>query len=59
MDRDAPLAPGEFDQAPRFEFREPAGALQAGMRADFAALLIVTLLILLAAGALRARAAAP
>ncbi|MBM0104958.1 ABC transporter permease subunit [Steroidobacter sp. S1-65] len=59
LDRDAPLTPAELDEAPRFRFREPGGAFQAGVLADFAALAIVTVLILIVAGALRARAATP
>jgi ABC-2 type transport system permease protein len=59
LDRDAPLTPAEFDQAPRFQFREPGGAFQAGVLADFAALVIATVLILIAARFFRGQAATP
>ena len=59
LGRDAPLTPAEFDQAPRFQFREPDGVFQAGMLADFAVLVIATVLILFAARAVRGQAATP
>jgi ABC-2 type transport system permease protein len=59
MDSDAPLAPAEFNHLPRFQFREPGSAFQAGVPADLAVLVIATLLILIAAHAFRGQAATP
>ena len=59
LDRDALLTPAEYDNAPSFRFRETGGAFQAGVLADFAALVVATLLILIAARALRGQAATP
>lgn len=57
MDRDALLTPDDYDQLPRFQFREPGTAFQAGVLADLATLLIATLLILITARAFRNQAA--
>ncbi len=57
LDRDALLTPTEYDNMPGFRFREPGGAFQGGVLADLAALVIATVLILIAAHALRGRAA--
>ncbi|MFC6838772.1 DUF3526 domain-containing protein [Xanthomonas theicola] len=59
LDRDRPQTLAEYDNLPRFQFRETGGAFQAGVLADFAALIVATLLILIAAWALRGRAATP
>ena len=59
MDRDALLTPAEYDNMPGFHFRETGGAFQAGVLADFAALLIAILFILIAAWAIRGRLATP
>ena len=59
LDRDRPQTLDEYDTLPRFQFHETGGAFQAGMLADLAALVVATLLILIAAWALRARAGAP
>lgn len=57
LDRDAQLTPDEYDNLPGFQFRETGDAFQAGVLADFAALLVAILLTLIAAWALRGRAA--
>ena len=57
LDRDALVTPAEYDNAPSLRFRETNGAFQAGVLLDLAALLITTILILIAAYALRGRAA--
>jgi len=59
LDRDAPQTFEEYDTLPRFQFHETAGVAQRGVLADLAALIIATLLVLLAAGALRSRLATP
>ena len=59
MDRDAPLTSAELNHLLRFQFREPSGAFQAGVLADLAALILATLIILIAARAFRSRAATP
>jgi len=59
LDRDAPQALEEYDALPRFQYREPVGVVRSGVMADLAALIIATLLVLLAAGALRSRLATP
>lgn len=59
LDRDASLTPAEYDNAPGFHFRETRTAFQAGVLANFAALIIGTLLILIAARALIGRATTP
>lgn len=59
MDRNAPLSVTEFGQLPGFEFREAGGTIRAGLLADLAALIIATLLILIAARAFRDKAATP
>ena len=56
LDRDALVTPAEYDSLPGFRFRESGGAFQAGVLADLAALLVATLLILIAARALRGQA---
>ena len=55
LDRDAPQTLEEYDALPRFQYREPAGTARPGVLADLAALIIATLLVLLAVGALRSR----
>ena len=57
LDRDALVTPAEYDNAPSFHFRETNGAFQVGVLSDLAALVITTILILIAAHALRGRAA--
>ncbi len=59
LDRDAPQTLEEYDALPRFQYREPAGIARPGVLADLAALIIATLLVLLAAGALRSRLETP
>lgn len=59
MDRDAPLTLDDLDQLPSFQFREAGGAFQARVLADLTALVIATLLVLVAARAFRGRAATP
>ncbi|MXY57157.1 MAG: hypothetical protein F4Y41_12300 [Gammaproteobacteria bacterium] len=59
LDRDALVTPAEYDNLPAFRFRESGGAFQAGVLADLAALLVATLLILIAARALRGKAETP
>ena len=59
LDRDALLTLAEFDNLPGFEFRESGGAFQAGVLADLAALVVASLLILIAARALCGRAETP
>ncbi|RRU77604.1 ABC transporter permease subunit [Stenotrophomonas maltophilia] len=59
LDRDAPQTLEEYDALPRFQYREPAGTARPGVLADLAALIIATLLVLLAAGALRSRLEMP
>ena len=59
LDRDALLTLAEYDNLPGFQFRESGGAFQAGVLADLAALVVATLLILIAARALRGQAAIP
>ena len=56
LDRDALVTPTEYDNLPGFEFRESGGAFQAGVLADLAALVVATLLVLIAARALRGQA---
>ena len=56
LDRDALVTPTEYDNLPGFQFRESGGAFQAGVLADLAALVVATLLILIAARALRGQA---
>ena len=57
LDRDALVTPTEYDNLPGFQFRESGGAFQAGVLEDLAALIAATLLILIAARALRGQAA--
>lgn len=57
LDRDTPITPAEYDKVPGFAFHESGGALQWGVLADLAAVLIATILILIAAHSLRGRAA--
>ncbi len=57
LDRDALVTLAEYDNLPGFQFRESGGAFQAGVLADLAALVVATLLILVAARALRGQAA--
>lgn len=59
LDRDALVTPAEYDNAPRFHFHETGDAFQAGVLADLAALIVAILIILIAARALRGRAAMP
>lgn len=59
LDRDALLTLAEYDALPGFRFRESGGAFQAGVLADLASLVVATLLILVAARALRGHAATP
>ncbi|CCP16658.1 DUF3526 domain-containing protein [Stenotrophomonas maltophilia] len=59
LDRDAPQALEEYDALPSFQYREPVGVVRSDVMADLAALIIATLLVLLAAGALRSRLATP
>ncbi|KOQ71295.1 ABC transporter permease subunit [Stenotrophomonas maltophilia] len=59
LDRDAPQTLAEYEALPRFRFVEPAGAGRRGLRADLAALLAATLILLIAAGSMRRRLAAP
>lgn len=59
LDRDAMQTLAEYDELPRFRFRETGGAFQRGVLADLAALVIATALILIAAWSLRGRAATP
>ena len=56
LDRDALVTLAEYDNMPGFQFRESGGAFQAGVLADLAALVVATLLILIAARALRGQA---
>ncbi|MYF96683.1 MAG: ABC transporter permease subunit [Holophagales bacterium] len=56
LDRDALVTLAEYDNMPGFQFRESGGAFQAGVLADLAALVVATLLILVAARALRGQA---
>jgi ABC-2 type transport system permease protein len=57
LDLDAPLTLAEYDNVPDARFREPGGAFQAGVLADLAALIVATLLIVVASWALRGQAA--
>ena len=59
LDRDALVTPTEYDNLPGFQFRESGGAFQAGVLADLAALVVATLLVLIAAWALRGQAETP
>jgi ABC-2 type transport system permease protein len=59
LDRDALQTLKEYDQLPRFRFKETGGAFQRGVLSSLATLLVTTLLILLVAANLRARAATP
>lgn len=59
LDRDTMQTLAEYDNLPRFQFREIGGAFQVGVMADLAALIIASLLILIAAPALRGHAATP
>ena len=59
LDRDALLTLAEYDSLPGFQFRESSGAFQAGVLANLAALVVATLLILIAARPLRGQAATP
>ncbi|OBU61254.1 ABC transporter permease subunit [Stenotrophomonas maltophilia] len=59
LDRDAPQTLAEYEALPRFWFVEPAGAGRRGLRADLAALLAATLILLIAAGSMRRRLATP
>lgn len=59
LDRDAPQTLAEYEALPRFRFVEPAGTGRRGLRADLAALLAATLILLIAAGSMRRRLATP
>lgn len=59
LDLDAPMTPAEYDNLEGARFHEVGGAFQPGVLADLAALVTVTLVILIAASAFRARAATP
>lgn len=59
LDRDALLTLAEYDNLPGFRFRESGGPFQAGVLADLAALVVATLLLLVAARVLRGQAATP
>lgn len=59
LDRDAPQTLAEYEALPRFRFVEPAGVGRRGVRADLAALLAATLILLIAAGSMRRRLATP
>lgn len=59
LDRDAPQTLDEYEALPHFQFHEAAGVAQRGVLADLAALIIATLIVLVAAGALRGRLATP
>ncbi|ACF51753.1 ABC transporter permease subunit [Stenotrophomonas maltophilia] len=59
LDRDAPQTLDEYEALPHFQFHEAAGVAQRGVLADLAALIIGTLIVLVAAGALRGRLATP
>lgn len=59
LHRDAPLTLAEYDSLPGFQFRETGGAFQRGVLEDLAALVGATVLTMIAARALRGRAATP
>ncbi|MDT3499500.1 ABC transporter permease subunit [Stenotrophomonas maltophilia] len=59
LDRDAPQTLAEYEALPRFRFVETARVGPRGVRADLAALLAATLILLIAAGSLRRRLVTP
>ncbi|HEL2977272.1 TPA: ABC transporter permease subunit [Stenotrophomonas maltophilia] len=59
LDRDLPQTLDEYEALPHFQFHDTAGAAQRGVLADLAALIIASLIVLLAAATLSGRLSTP